>query len=83
MLPLSDHTVSETVIAYPERLLIYHAGTGRTVFIGCLKVTTIFIFVFFALVVAPSHFSNEEASSWVAVAGQSLEPFPTYHDIWI
>ncbi|KAE9366504.1 hypothetical protein N431DRAFT_471555 [Stipitochalara longipes BDJ] len=53
--------------SYPERLLVYHAGTGRTVFLGCLKVTTIFIFSFFTLVVAPSHFFAEAEPPWVAV----------------
>ncbi|ATZ46540.1 hypothetical protein BCIN_01g11180 [Botrytis cinerea B05.10] len=54
--------------AYPERLLIYHSGTGRTVFLGCLKVTTIFIFVFFTLVVAPAHYYAEDEPEWVAPA---------------
>ncbi|PQE06242.1 4-coumarate- ligase 2 protein [Rutstroemia sp. NJR-2017a BBW] len=59
--------VSDTQIAYPIRLLIYHSGTGRTVFLGCLKVTTIFIFAFFSLVVAPAHFyADEEQPKWVA-----------------
>ncbi|RQM08827.1 hypothetical protein DH86_00002964 [Scytalidium sp. 3C] len=54
---------------YPERLLVYHAGTGRTVFIGCLKVTTIFVFSFFGLVVAPTHFYSEvEEPLWVPAA---------------
>ncbi|KAN0092433.1 hypothetical protein V8E51_018280 [Hyaloscypha variabilis] len=52
---------------YPERLLVYHAGTGRTVFLGCLKVTTIFIFSFFTLVVAPAHFFAEAEPPWVAI----------------
>ncbi|KAH7327179.1 hypothetical protein BKA65DRAFT_554739 [Rhexocercosporidium sp. MPI-PUGE-AT-0058] len=50
---------------FPERLIIYHAGTGRTVFLGCLKVTTIFICAFFCAVMAPTHFYAEE-SNWVA-----------------
>lgn len=36
-------------IVYPERLLIFHAGTGRTVFLGCLKVITIFVFAIFGI----------------------------------
>ncbi|RFU32573.1 hypothetical protein B7463_g3769, partial [Scytalidium lignicola] len=51
--------------AYPERLLVYHAGTGKTVFIGCLKVTTIFVFSFFGLVVAPAHWYSDDEPSWV------------------
>jgi hypothetical protein len=56
-------------VKYPERLLIYHAGTGRTVFIGCLKVTTIFVFGFFSLVAAPSHFYAPDEPLWVAAVG--------------
>jgi len=53
---------------YPERLLIYHAGTGRTAFIGCMKVTTIMIFGFFSLLIAPSHLlhSIEGSPIWFA-----------------
>ncbi|KUJ18969.1 uncharacterized protein LY89DRAFT_683789 [Mollisia scopiformis] len=58
--------VAKTRTQFPERLLIYHAGTGRTVFLGCLKVTTIFIFSFFSLVFAPTHFYAEEQPVWVA-----------------
>ena len=58
-----------TKAVYPERLIVYHAGTGRTVFLGCLKVTTIFTFSFFSLVVAPTHFFAEEEPKWVAAGG--------------
>lgn len=50
----------------PECLLVFHAGTGRSVFLGCLKVTTIFIFGFFGLVLAPAHFQSEDQPKWVA-----------------
>ncbi|ERT01800.1 hypothetical protein HMPREF1624_00094 [Sporothrix schenckii ATCC 58251] len=39
----------------PERLLIYHAGTGRTTFLACLKVTTLFGLAFFTFLVAPAY----------------------------
>jgi len=54
--------------AYPERLLIYYAGTGKTVFIGCMKVTTIFIFSFICLVVAPAHWFAEDELAWTTGA---------------
>ncbi|CAK7273962.1 hypothetical protein SEPCBS119000_005926 [Sporothrix epigloea] len=41
--------------AVPERLLIYHAGTGRTTFLACLKVTTVFGLAFFTFLVAPAY----------------------------
>lgn len=63
-----SNTFSHTV--FPERLLIYHAGTGRSVFLGCLRITTIFIFAFFSLVVAPTHFFAEDEPIWVAPAGK-------------
>lgn len=41
-------------------------------FLGCLKVTTIFIFVFFTLVVAPAHYYAEDEPEWVAPAGKLM-----------
>lgn len=46
--------------AFPQRLLIYHAGTGRTTFLACLKVTTIFSFAFFTFVAAPGYLASGE-----------------------
>ncbi|RDL29781.1 Uncharacterized protein BP5553_10646 [Venustampulla echinocandica] len=71
--PLRARSISATSTAkpagkralYPERLIIYHAGTGRTVFLGCLKVTTIFIFTFFCIVVAPTYFYADDQPPWV------------------
>ncbi|RKF62269.1 hypothetical protein OnM2_034055 [Erysiphe neolycopersici] len=51
--------------AFPSQILIYHAGTGRTVFLGCLKLTTIFICGFFTLVVVPKHILAEKKTPWV------------------
>lgn len=64
--PIAD----ESKTAYPERLLVYHAGTGKTVFLGCLKVTTIFIFFFFSLIVAPAHWQSADEPAWVAPLGR-------------
>ncbi|RYP65212.1 hypothetical protein DL770_009039 [Monosporascus sp. CRB-9-2] len=52
--------------AYPERLCIYHAGTGRTTFLACLKLSTLFIFAFFGFVVTPAYFDKEGFSVNVA-----------------
>lgn len=54
--PLSADLTSKKPL-YPTRLLVYHSGTPRTVFIGCLKVTTIFLAAFFTLIVAPTQLS--------------------------
>ncbi|KAI9835008.1 MAG: hypothetical protein M1838_005437 [Thelocarpon superellum] len=51
---------------YPERLLIYHAGTGKIVFLGCLKLTTIFLFGFSCLVLAPSYYQAKGRLRWMA-----------------
>lgn len=56
---------------YPERLLIYHAGTGKTVFVGCLKLTTIFLFSFSCLFVAPSLYYAPDTPNWTPALGQS------------
>jgi hypothetical protein len=51
-------------------MIIYHSGTGRTVFLGCMKLTTIFICTFFCVIAAPNHFYSEEEPLWVAGAGE-------------
>lgn len=61
---------------FPERLLIYHAGTGRSVFLGCLRVTTIFVFTFFTLVVAPTHLYAENEPLWIAGAVMASGTIP-------
>ncbi|KAI1477073.1 hypothetical protein F4774DRAFT_216116 [Daldinia eschscholtzii] len=48
--------------AYPEKLCIYHAGTPRITFLACLKISTLFIFVFFGFVVSPAYFDREGLS---------------------
>ena len=63
-------TLMNPFIVFPERLLIYHAGTGRSVFLGCLRVTTIFVFAFFTLVVAPTHLYAENEPLWITGAGK-------------
>ncbi|EYE99711.1 uncharacterized protein EURHEDRAFT_444938 [Aspergillus ruber CBS 135680] len=43
----------------PERILIYHGGTGRTLFLGMLRLTTIFLFGASCLLVAPAFAADE------------------------
>ncbi|KAK4040068.1 hypothetical protein C8A01DRAFT_35940 [Parachaetomium inaequale] len=45
---------------YPERLIIYHAGTGKTTFLACLKVTTLFVFCFFEMIMTPAYIAAGE-----------------------
>ena len=58
-------------IAIPERLLVYHVGTGKTVFVGSLKVTTIFLFAATAFFVAPAIHKDPEQPIWVAPTGKT------------
>ncbi|CAM1504665.1 Fc.00g022560.m01.CDS01 [Cosmosporella sp. VM-42] len=44
----------------PERLVIYHAGTGRTTFLAMVKVTTLFLGAFFCCIMAPSYYKSEK-----------------------
>ncbi|KAL9570077.1 hypothetical protein ACKAV7_005798 [Fusarium commune] len=46
--------------ALPEKLIIYHAGTGRITFMAMLKITTLFLGAFFCFVVAPSYIKAEK-----------------------
>ncbi|OAA63721.1 hypothetical protein SPI_03884 [Niveomyces insectorum RCEF 264] len=61
---------------FPERLLVYHAGTPRTTFLACLKVTTLFGLAFFTFLVAPAYVAA--GKPWwqvVGVAVCGLVPF--------
>ncbi|KFG78593.1 hypothetical protein MANI_002921 [Metarhizium anisopliae] len=40
----------------PERILIYHAGSGRIAFLAVLKLTSLLLGAFFTLLAAPSYF---------------------------
>ncbi|KAI9715473.1 MAG: hypothetical protein M1812_005949 [Candelaria pacifica] len=68
--PISINSVIEQPVV-PERLLIYHAGTGKTVFIGCLKLTTIFMFSFSCLFIAPALYTAAGQPNWM-VAGSVI-----------
>ena len=63
---------SLTPLAIPERLLIFHAGTGRTVFVGALKVTTIFLFSATLFFIAPVLYNDTKQPGWVAPVGESF-----------
>ncbi|POR34979.1 Uncharacterized protein TPAR_04830 [Tolypocladium paradoxum] len=54
----------------PERLIIYHAGTGRTAFLAMLKLTSILIGAFFTLVVVPGYVRSDKP--WPETAGVVL-----------
>ncbi|KND90939.1 hypothetical protein TOPH_04361 [Tolypocladium ophioglossoides CBS 100239] len=54
----------------PERLIIYHAGTGRTTFLAMLKLTSIFIGAFFTFVVVPGYVKSDKP--WPETAGVVL-----------
>ena len=52
-----------------QSVLIYHAGTGRTVFVGALKITTIFLFFANMLIVEPAVASKSSLPWWMAPFG--------------
>lgn len=54
----------------PERLIIYHGGTGRTTFMAMLKITTLFLGAFFCGIVAPSYVKAEKPE-WVTASSTS------------
>ncbi|KUL87131.1 hypothetical protein ZTR_05566 [Talaromyces verruculosus] len=45
--------------AAPESVLIYHAGTGRIVFLGMLRTATIFVAGVSSMIIAPAFFADE------------------------
>ncbi|KAI1496114.1 hypothetical protein F5X99DRAFT_86142 [Biscogniauxia marginata] len=60
--PRASEKAASQKFAYPERLCIYHAGTTRITFLACLKVTTLFIFIYFGFVVTPHYLAQEGPS---------------------
>lgn len=55
--------IMKTNIEIAERLLIYHAGTGRITFLAMVKVTTLFLGAFFTFIVVPGYVKAEK-SKW-------------------
>ncbi|KAH8693858.1 hypothetical protein BGW36DRAFT_361690 [Talaromyces proteolyticus] len=50
---------ASTSTVTPEKLLIYHGGTGRGVFLGMLRGATIFVCGVSTLIIAPAFFADE------------------------
>jgi len=59
-----------TTAAYPQRLIIFHAGTKRTAFLGMLKVFTVVTFGLLTFFQVPKHYYAEDQPSWVPGAGK-------------
>lgn len=57
-------------LAFPERLIIYHAGTGRIMYLAILKLTTIFLSALFCGVIVPAYISSDKA--WWQTAGRKF-----------
>ena len=57
--------------AYPESLLIYNAGTGRTIFIATVRLTGIFIAIFATCFIAPAYYYSEHEPTWMVPVGMS------------
>lgn len=71
-----------TAAVYPEHLVVYHAGRGRTVFIGCMKINAIFLCSFSCFALAPSFYYSPEWPNWtipaVIIGGAIPMIFVTY-----
>lgn len=71
-LAFSSHAASahrRRLAEIPERVIIYHAGTGRTTFLAMLKLTSLFIGAFFCFIAVPTYIKadkppEETAGSW-------------------
>jgi hypothetical protein len=51
--------------------MVYYGGTGRTVFLGMLRLTTIFLFGSACVIVAPACYADEE-KKWLTPLGKDL-----------
>jgi hypothetical protein len=63
--------VADTATGLPERFIVYHAGTVRTVFVGVMKITTIMLFSCSCLVLAPALHMSSESPPWAGMAGET------------
>ena len=67
---LPQRKITNWPTGIPERILIFHAGTPRIVFVGFLKITTLFLFTANVVLNAPFLYNDPEQPAWVAPAGQ-------------
>lgn len=70
-MPFSQPSTASLTIStvYPERLLIYNAGTGKTTYIAFTKLGTVVFFAFGCLVIAPRLHADPDSPWWAAPAG--------------
>jgi len=64
---VANHLIST---AFPQRMVIFHAGTKRTAFLGMLKVFTVVTFGLLTFFQVPKHYYAEDQPSWVPGAGK-------------
>lgn len=57
----------------PERLIIYHAGTGRITFLAMLKLTSLLLGAFFTFLVVPSYVKAEKPMAEIAAGSSARE----------
>lgn len=61
-----DHEIQE--LKYPEQLLIYHAGTGKIVFLAFVRLTGMLLAIYGWFYIFPAHYFSPIASTWEGVA---------------
>ncbi|KAF4540878.1 60s ribosomal protein l6-1 [Lasiodiplodia theobromae] len=69
-------SASTKKLLFPERLLIYNAGTGKTTWVAFTKLGTIVLFAFGCLVIAPRLHYHPDTPWWAAPAAILLAPVP-------
>ncbi|KAI9743653.1 MAG: hypothetical protein M1818_002969 [Claussenomyces sp. TS43310] len=78
--PTANPAPPTSGIVVKRNILVYHAGVAQTVFIGCLKVTTLIIFVFFGGIVVPAYWQSPDGQSWLAPLGKFYTVVPSRAD---
>ncbi|KAI9788451.1 MAG: hypothetical protein M1816_006887 [Peltula sp. TS41687] len=68
---------------YPERLLIYYGGTAKSVFIGCLKVTSIYMFALTVFYILPGHLVAPEKDWAMITTSYITRPYVLYMYMYI
>lgn len=62
----------DAATVFPETLVIYHAGTGRVLYLAVLKLTTIVLSAIFCGVLVPAYITDEKP--WWECAGRESPP---------
>ena len=73
--------VTRTAPRIPDIMLVYHAGTLKTSFLGVTKAATIIVFIYGTIDMAPSAWKDPDAGPWISAAGRQCSSVLNFIDL--